>query len=127
MPQINYDRARVQAKAWCDAWNDRRIDSVMEHYSDDVVLTSPLIVKRWEREDGQLNGKERVRENFAIGMRTVGLHFTFVDVLLGMNAVCVLYRRETGALVCDLIEMDENGLAKRVIACHGEVTARPPS
>jgi ketosteroid isomerase-like protein len=126
MPNLTYDEARTRGKAWCDAWNDRNIDSVMDHYSADVALSSPLIAKRWGIEDGQLNGKERVRENFAIGMRTTGLHFTFVDVLLGVNAMCVLYRRETGALVCDLVELDCEGRGKRVTACHGEAAARPP-
>ena len=126
MPHLTREEARTRAKAWCDAWNGRDIDAVMEHYSDDVVLSSPLVVKRWGVEDGRLHGKERVRENFAIGMRTPGLHFTFVDVLLGVNAMCVLYRRESGALVGDLVEFDAEGRGTRVIACHGDPSARLP-
>ncbi len=118
--ELTHDNARARAKGWCDAWNRRDLDAVMEHYAQDVVLTSPLIVKRWGIADGRLQGKERVRENFAIGMRNAGLHFDFVDVLLGVDAFCVIYRRETGVLVSDLCLVDDQGRTKRVIACHGE-------
>lgn len=119
MTRLTPESARAHAEAWCDAWNRRDLDAVMEHYADDVVLVSPLIVKRWGIEDGRLEGKQRVRENFAIGMRTEGLHFDLVDVLVGVGAMCMIYRRETGALVSDLVEVDDRGRGVRVIACHG--------
>ena len=36
---------------------------------------------------------------------------------LVVNSMCVVYKRETGALVTDLVELDANG--RRVTACHG--------
>jgi hypothetical protein len=42
-----------------------------------------------------------------------------IDVLLGVQSMCVVYRRETGALVADLVEFDGNGKGRRVIACYG--------
>lgn len=119
MPHLTHDSARTHARAWCDAWNRRDLDAVMAHYAEDVVLSSPLVVKRWGIEDGCLRGKQRVRENFAIGMRNEALHFELVDVLVGVDALCVIYRRETGALVADLVEVDGRGLGVRVVACHG--------
>jgi ketosteroid isomerase-like protein len=113
------DEARVTARDWCDAWNRRDLDGIMHHYSDDVEFSSPTIVKRWGIADGWLRGKAKVRENFAIGVKSSNLHFELVDVLLGVNSMCVVYRRETGALVTDLVELDENGKGRRVIACYG--------
>ncbi|MCR6480886.1 nuclear transport factor 2 family protein [Variovorax sp. ZS18.2.2] len=106
------------ANDWCDAWNRRDLDAVMAHYADEVELNSPLVVRRWGIESGWLRGKDRLRENFARGMQTPGLHFTFVNVLLGAQSLCVIYQRETGALVTDLIELDASDLAVRVVACH---------
>ena len=34
--------------------------------------------------------------------------------------MCVVYRRENGALVTDLIELDAKGKGRRVVACYGE-------
>lgn len=111
------------ARDWCDAWNRRDLDGIMHHYADDVQFSSPTVMKRWGIADGWLRGKDKVRENFAIGVKAQNLHFELLDVLLGVNAMCVAYRRETGALVTDLVELDANGKGRRVIACYG----LPPS
>jgi ketosteroid isomerase-like protein len=117
------NEARKAAQDWCDAWNRRDIDAIMDHYSDDVEFSSPTVIKRWGVADGWLRGKAKVRENFAIGVKAPDLRFEFVDVLLGVNSMCVVYRRENGALVTDLVELDANGKGRRVIACYGS----PPS
>ena len=51
------------------------------------------------------------------------LHFELIDVLLGVNAMCVVYRRESGMLVSDLVEFDEHGHGERVFACYGRPIA----
>jgi ketosteroid isomerase-like protein len=117
------EEAWKAARDWCDAWNRRDIDGIMNHYADDVEFSSPTVIKRWGIADGWLRGKDRVRENFALGIQAPNLHFELLDVLLGVNSMCVVYRRETGALVSDLVELDANGKGRRVIACYGS----PPS
>jgi hypothetical protein len=113
------NEARTAAQDWCDAWNRRDLDAIMNHYSDDVEFSSPTVIKRWGIADGWLRGKAKVRENFAIGVKAPDLRFELVDVLLGVNSVCVVYRRESGALVTDLVELDDDGEGRRVIACYG--------
>lgn len=117
------EEAWKAAKDWCDAWNRRDIDGIMRHYADDVEFSSPTVMKRWGIADGWLRGKDKVRENFAIGVKAPNLHFELLDVLIGVNAMSVVYRRETGALVTDLVEVDAEGKGRRVIACYGA----PPS
>jgi hypothetical protein len=46
-----------------------------------------------------------------------GVIVRFRPFLLG--PVCVVYRRESGALVTDLVELDDDGKGRRVIACYG--------
>ena len=113
------DEARKAAQDWCDAWNRRDLDAIMDHYSDGVEFSSPTVIKRWGIADGWLRGKAKVRENFAIGVKASNLRFELVDVLLGVNSMCVVYRRESGALVTDLVELDDKGKGRRVIACYG--------
>lgn len=117
------EQAREAARNWCDAWNRRDLDAIMDHYADDVEFSSPTVVKRWGIADGWLRGKGKVRENFAIGVAAPDLHFELIDVLLGLNSVCVVYRRENGALVSDLVELNEHGKARRVVACYGSAPA----
>jgi hypothetical protein len=113
------EKARRMAEEWCAAWNRRDLDAVMSHYADDVALCSPTIVRRWGIENGWLHGRARVRENFAIGIAVPGLRFELVDVLTGVASMCVIYRRETGQLVSDTVELDDAGKAVRVVACYG--------
>jgi ketosteroid isomerase-like protein len=121
---MQIEDARKVAADWCDAWNRRDLDAIMEHYADDVEFSSPTVIKRWGVADGWLRGRSKVRENFAIGVQVADLHFELVDVLLGVNSMCVVYRRETGALVTDLVELDANGKGRRVIACYGSPQVR---
>ena len=114
------ESARRLAAAWCEAWNRRDLDAVMEHYADDVRFCSPTVVKRWQLADGWLHGKESLRRNFAIGIAAPGLRFELVDVLPGVGSMCVIYRRESGQLVSDTVEFNAEGKAVRVIACYGE-------
>jgi hypothetical protein len=116
---MHIEIARKIAADWCDAWNRRDLDAIMEHYADDVEFSSPTVVSRWGIAEGWLRGSGKVRENFAIGVKAPGLHFELVDVLLGVNSMCVVYRRESGALVTDLVELDANGKGRRVTACYG--------
>jgi ketosteroid isomerase-like protein len=110
---------RERARHWCDAWNRRDLDAVMSHYAADIEFSSPTVVRRWDIADGWLRGHDKLRANFEIGMRAPGLHFELVDVLEGANNIyCVVYRRETGALVTDLVETDAEGLGRRVVACY---------
>src|SRR5580692_10039433 len=116
---MQIEDARQVAADWCDAWNRRDLDAIMEHYANDVEFSSPTVIKRWGVADGWLRGSSKVRENFAIGVKAPDLHFELVDVLLGVNSICVVYRRGTGALVTDLVELDANGKGRRVTACYG--------
>jgi ketosteroid isomerase-like protein len=110
--------ALEHAESWCHAWNLLDLDAVMDHYTDDVMFSSPTVVKRWGIATGWLQGKAKLRENFSIGMRAKDLRFELVDVLTGVNTMCVIYRRETGLLVSDLVELDSQMKGRRVVACY---------
>lgn len=108
---MTYQEARETAKTWCDAWSRGDLDGVMEHYADNVRFSSPTVIKRLGIRSGWIEGKEKLREHFAVGMKTPNLRCEFVDVLLGVSGIAVVYRRETGALVVDVVELDANGKA----------------
>jgi hypothetical protein len=120
---MTLEEARQRAAAWCAAWNNRDLDAIMTHYAENVAFSSPTVVARWGVADGWLRGKAKLRDNFAIGVKAPGLHFELIDVLLGVNAMCVVYRRESGMLVSDLVEFDEHGHGERVFACYGHPVA----
>jgi hypothetical protein len=107
------------AAAECDAWNNRDLDAIMAHYADDVALSSPAVIARMGRVDGRLHGKAEVREYFAKGLQAPGLRFELVNVLFGVNVLCMIFRRETGVTVCDVFELDDHDRVVRLLACYG--------
>jgi hypothetical protein len=115
--------ARDWAATECDAWNRRDLDAIMMRYADNVALSSPAVVARIGRADGWLHGKAEVREYFEIGLKTPGLHFELVDVLFGVNAICMIFRRETGVTVSDIFELDDRDRVTRLLACYGRQAA----
>ena len=117
---------RTWQEAWswaateCDAWNRRDLEAIMMRYAEDVALSSPAVVTRTGRADGWLHGKAEVREYFAIGLQAPDLRFELVDVLFGVNAICMIFRRETGVTVSDLFELDDQDRVIRLLACYGQ-------
>ena len=107
------------AAADCDAWNRRDLDAIMRRYADDVALSSPAVITRMGRADGWLHGKAEVRAYFAAGLQAPGLHFELIDVFLGVNTICMTFRRETGVTVSDIFELDVQDRVIRLLACYG--------
>jgi ketosteroid isomerase-like protein len=120
---MDYETARQVAKQWCTAWNDQDLDSIMEHYAENVKFSSPTVINRLGITTGWIEGKTRLREHFSVGIQAPNLRFEFIDVLLGIGGMCILYRRETGAIVTDVIELDQNGKGKTVQAFHGKTSS----
>lgn len=87
-----------------------------------MALCSPRVVERTGAADGWLRGKDALRRYFAVGVAAPGLRFDLVDVALGVGALTVVYRRETGALVTDVCELDADGRIARVVVCYGAPT-----
>ena len=40
---MQIEAVRKVAADWCDAWNRRDLDAIMEHYADDVEFSSPTV------------------------------------------------------------------------------------
>ena len=118
------DRLKVQAKAWIDAWNRRDLPAIMDHYAEAVVFSSPTVTRRWGAATGGiLRGKERLRDHFARGLAAYpSLRFELLDVLIGVDGITILYRRETGALVADVLVVDADG---RALSATAYYSAKP--
>jgi hypothetical protein len=117
---MTLEEAHQWAVAECDAWNARDLERIIGRYAEDVTLSSPAVVTRLGRPDGILRGKAEVREYFAIGLRAPDLHFELLEVLAGVNALCMIFRRETGVVVSDVFDLDDRRQVIRLLACYGE-------
>src|SRR5690606_2391098 len=55
--RIEKGAAEAFVRDWIAAWNDRDLDAVLEHYSEDVELHSPRIATVTGREEAFVSGK----------------------------------------------------------------------
>ncbi len=114
---ISQDKAREIALEWIDAWNSHDLDSIMSHYSDDVVLTSPIAVKLLGGESGVVTGKDALRAYFEKGLAAFpDLRFELTEVYAGVGSILVLYRRPNGPEGAEFMAVNSAGKIERVIA-----------
>lgn len=80
------------AADWIGAWNSHDLDRILSHYTDDVEMSSPVIVTIADEPSGILKGKPLVRSYWAKALRSMpNLHFTLVMTLVGVNSVTLYY------------------------------------
>ncbi|NUW40941.1 nuclear transport factor 2 family protein [Nonomuraea rhodomycinica] len=111
--------ARLHADRWLTAWNSHDLDAIMACYADDVDFSASTVVTRWGRPDGRLHGKQELRRHFARGLDLApDLSFTEVALLTNPSGYALLYQRDNGNRVLDVVELDEHHLATRVRAYY---------
>ncbi len=116
-------QARIHAEQWIAAWNERDLDAIMEHYTPSVHFSAPTVINRWSKADGVLIGRDALRQHFQRGLeRAPHLHFELVDVLMGVDGMTIVYRRETGALVVDVVLLNEDYQGVDVHVYYGDVS-----
>jgi hypothetical protein len=110
---------RTHADAWLAGWKARDLDAIMACYAEDVDFVAPTVARRWGRPDGRLHGRAELRRQFELGLELApGLTFTEEALLTSPGGYALLYRRENGNRVLDVVELDEHGQAARVRAFY---------
>jgi len=118
MPLSDTQRRQL-AQHWTDAWNAHDLDRIMEHYAADIEFEANTVVRRWQKPDGILRGVAELREHFRLGLELApSLHFELEEVFSAPSGYAVLYRRENGNRVLDVVELNLDDRAQRVKAFY---------
>lgn len=105
------------AQAWCEAWNSRELDTIMSHYAEIVVLTSPTAARLLNDPAGVVRGKNALRNYFAAGLKAYpNLRFNLLDIMCGISSIVVYFANQNGAKVSEFMEVDSDWKVTRVIA-----------
>jgi hypothetical protein len=74
------------------------LDRILAHYSDDFVMSSPLIAQVANEPSGTLRGKLAIREYWRKALeRTPNLRFELSEAFVGARSVVIHYRGVRGA------------------------------
>ena len=102
---------------WIESWNSHDLDRIMEHYTDDVILTSPVAARLLNDPDGTVRGKPALRAYFAKGLAFYpDLKFHLLDTLRGIRSVVLFYENQNDARTAEYMEIGEDGKVTRVVA-----------
>ena len=116
--------AAALANAWIESWNRHDLEGIMAHYADDVVFEANTVVARWNRPGGMLHGAVELREHFRRGLDLApSLRFDLEAVFTAPSGYAVLYRRDNGNRVLDVVELNKENKAARVKAFYVEAQA----
>jgi hypothetical protein len=109
--------ARQFAQDWISAWNSHDLDTILSHYSLEIVLTSPVAAKLLNDAAGKVHGKEALRAYFKRGLEAYPeLSFELLDVMWGLSSVVLYYLNQKGTKTAEFMELDVNNKVIRVVA-----------
>ena len=92
------------AEEWVAAWNSHDLDRIVAHYAEDVVFSSPHIVRRLGEPSGEVHGVGELRSYWGSGLEAEPeLHFTLEDVRFSVDTIVINYRNQKGRAVAEVL------------------------
>jgi [ribosomal protein S5]-alanine N-acetyltransferase len=120
--KIDREFAQKFARNWVQAWNDRDLDSILSHYSDDFEMASPFIASMTGESSGSLKGKEKIAQYWRKALEKIpDFQFEIIDVLLGVNSIVIYYKAVFGKLGSEIMLFDEDGKVIKAIAHYNNI------
>lgn len=90
------------AREWAQAWNDKDIEAILRHYSDDVVFHSPRIALLLGSDKPSVEGKDALRAYWAAALeKSPALYFEVDRVFVGADALTILYTNHRDETVAE--------------------------
>jgi ketosteroid isomerase-like protein len=117
---LTKDEAFGLARHWIEAWNSHDLDAIMSHYSEDVVLVSPVAAKLLGDPAGTVKGTAALRAYFQRGLEFYPqLKFDLIDVMWGLSSVVLYYTNQNSTKSAEFMEVNADGKISRVVANYG--------
>jgi hypothetical protein len=105
------------AREWIEAWNSHDLERVLKHYSPDVELKSLFVSRIVGEGRNTVRGLAELREYFGRAMEIYPeLRFVPRHVFAGVKSLVVEYESVGGRLTAELLEFDDAGQVRRVLA-----------
>ena len=101
------------ADAWVRAWNAHDVAAVLDHFSDDVVFTSPVAARVVPESGGVVRGKAALRDYWTTAIsQQANLHFELIGVYSGESTLVINYHNHRGQVVNEVLTFDGDGLVR---------------
>jgi hypothetical protein len=105
------------ADQWIESWNSHDLERILEHYAEDVEVTSPLVEAVLGPGRVTLRGKSAVRGYWGKALvRFPDLRFLLFRAYAGPQSVILHYQSVQGLVAAECMELDGDGRVVRVLA-----------
>lgn len=109
--------ARTFAQQWIESWNSHDLEDILDHYSDDIEITTPMIKLATGIESGSLKGKTAVADYWSKALHKIpDLHFELVDVAEGVDSVALYYKSVMNKMAVEVMFFNAQGKVCKMIA-----------
>jgi hypothetical protein len=116
---MDADKAQRFTREWVQAWNDHDLEAILSHYAEDVVFHSPRIRMVTGRDVDSVSGKAELRAYWSAALQKLrNLYFEVDKVLVGSDALTILYTNERSQYVGETFVFDADGKVVRSIAAY---------
>lgn len=113
--------AKKFAEDWIAAWNTHDLNLILDHYTDDIEITTPMIKLAAGIECGSLKGKPAVADYWQKALDKIpNLHFELVDVAAGVNSVALYYKSVMNKMAIEVMFLNDSGKVYKMIAHYTE-------
>jgi hypothetical protein len=109
--------AQEFALEWIAAWNSRDHERILNHYSEDVEIISPLAESFLGPGRMSVRGKSAARAYWGPALaRYPDLHFVLYRAYAGVRSVVLHYQSVQGLVAAECMDLDDDGRISRVQA-----------
>lgn len=122
MPTVNVDPVAF-GKQWAEAWNAHDVESVLQHFHEDVVFTSPVAAKLLPETAGVISGKAALRHYWTLALQRIpNLRFVVEGIYQGIDTIVIVYRNQDERRVSEVLRFSDD----MVIEGHGTYLVPAP-
>ena len=98
------------AKGWIQAWNQRDLEAVLSHYTEDIEFQSPLVVQAPRRDFRDRLGKTESAGVFpkGVGGLSRDIELELLGAYQGVNSLLIHFQAK-GRKAVEVMELNQEG------------------
>lgn len=105
------------AADWISVWNSHDLEDILSHYSDDIVITTPMIAIATGGKESSLSGKNTVREYWRKALdKFPDLHFELIQSTAGVDSVALFYKSIMDKHAVEVMFFNKEGKINKMYA-----------
>ena len=114
---MNVQERETFAKEWLRGWNERDLERIVSHYTDDVEFQSPAAVHLLGEGARIIKGRKDLTHYFETGLASLpgGTEFEFLGVFHRVDTLVVHFQSKTHKCA-EFMELNHEGKVRRAMA-----------